>query len=392
METMDIDLLATEFLAEGRRETYAWLRRHSPVYRDETNGLWALSRYDDVLAAERDPLTFSNAGGTRPDTGPLPWMIDLDAPEHLTRRKLVSFGFTGKRVRAKEEELQRICDELIDAVCTRGTCDVVRDLAAPLPLIVIGDMLGVAPEDRGQLLRWSDALIGSLDGSDDRLVDAAQAFTEYAEYARGVIAARREHPTDDLISVLVQAQVDGEHLDEDALIMESLLLLVGGDDSTRHVISGGIEQLLRSPDQAQRLRADRTLLRSAVEEMLRWVTPVKSMNRTLTRDHVLHGVRLREGDKVLLLYEAANFDETHFVDPERFDIAREDHSHLAFGQGPHFCLGASLARLEIHIMVDRILARLPDLELDTDEPLPRFLGALESLPVRFIPTAPLGVA
>jgi cholest-4-en-3-one 26-monooxygenase len=392
METMDIDLLATEFLAEGRRETYAWLRRHSPVYRDETNGLWALSRYDDVLAAERDPLTFSNAGGTRPDTGPLPWMIDLDAPEHLTRRKLVSFGFTGKRVRAKEEELQRICDELIDAVCTRGTCDVVRDLAAPLPLIVIGDMLGVAPEDRGQLLRWSDALIGSLDGSDDRLVDAAQAFTEYAEYARGVIAARREHPTDDLISVLVQAQVDGEHLDEDALIMESLLLLVGGDESTRHVISGGIEQLLRSPDQAQRLRADRTLLRSAVEEMLRWVTPVKSMNRTLTRDHVLHGVRLREGDKVLLLYEAANFDETHFVDPERFDIAREDHSHLAFGQGPHFCLGASLARLEIHIMVDRILARLPDLELDTDEPLPRFLGALESLPVRFIPTAPLGVA
>jgi cytochrome P450 family 142 subfamily A polypeptide 1 len=388
MSAPHIDLLSEEFIGHGR-ETYAWMRTHSPVHRDNKNGLWALTRYDDVVAAERDPLTYSNAGGVRPDTGPLPWMIDLDAPEHLKRRKIVSAGFTPKRVRASEPQLRAICDELIDAVCERGECDLVHDLAAPLPLIVIGNMLGVAPEDRGELLAWSDALLGSLGGGDERIMAAAQAFFDYSNYATRVIADRRERPTDDLMSVLVHAEIDGDRLDEPALIMESLLILVGGDETTRHVISGGMEALLRHPDQLERLRADRSLLPVAVEEMLRWVSPINSMNRTLTRDVELHGQRMSAGDKVLMVYTAANLDETHFVDPDVFDITRADNDHIAFGTGPHFCLGASLARVEISVMVDRILERLPDLRRADDAPLPRFLGQLTSMPVTFTPTARL---
>jgi cytochrome P450 family 142 subfamily A polypeptide 1 len=386
MSAPDIDLLSEDFIGDGM-ESCAWLRRHSPVHRDAKNGLWGLTRYDDVVAAERDPLTYSNAGGARPDTGPLPWMIDLDAPEHLKRRKIVSAGFTPKRVRASEDTLRRICDDLIDAVCERGECDLVHDLAAPLPLIVIADMLGVAPEDRGELLAWSDALLGSIGGGEERLMAAAQAFFDYSNYATRVIAERRERPTDDLVSVLVHAEIDGERLDEPALIMESLLILVGGDETTRHVISGGIEALVRHPGQLQQLRDDRALLPVAVEEMLRWVSPINSMNRTLTRDVVLHGQRMSAGDKVLMLYKAANFDDTHFVEPDAFDITRAGNDHIAFGTGPHFCLGASLARVEIAVMVDRVLDRLPDLRLADDAPLPRFLGQLTAMPVRFTPTA-----
>jgi cytochrome P450 family 142 subfamily A polypeptide 1 len=322
----------------------------------------------------------------------MPWMIDMDSPGHLKRRKLVSHGFTPARVRAGAPAMARLCDELIDRVCEQGECDIVRDLAAPLPMIVIGDMLGVAPEDREQLLRWSDALIGSISGEPARMVAAATAFTEYDAYARRTIAARRTAPTDDLVSVLVQAEIDGDRLDDDEIVFESLLVLVGGDETTRHVISGGLDQLLRSPPVRARLAADPALLPGAVEEMLRWVSPIKQMARTVTRDVELDGTRLLAGAQVVLLYESANFDASHFADPERFDIARDPNDHLAFGFGAHFCLGAALARLEAETMVGAVLRRLPDLELATDEPLPHFLGALQALPVRFRPTAPVGPA
>ena len=247
MTAPPINLLAGDFYVDGARDAYTWMRRNSPVYFDDNNGLWALATYDGVLAAGRDSVTFSNAGGSRPDTGPLPWMIDLDAPDHLKRRKLVNRGFTPGRVRASADQVGRICDELIDAVCERGECDFVHDLAAPLPMIVIGDMLGVAPEDRADLLRWSDDMLGSLSGDPERVEAAAVAFGEYVEYATRMIAARRSQPTDDLVSVLVHAEVDGDRLDENEIVFESLLLLVGGDETTRHVTSGGMEQLLGEP-------------------------------------------------------------------------------------------------------------------------------------------------
>jgi cholest-4-en-3-one 26-monooxygenase len=385
MTAPHIDLGAAEFYLDGARQTYAWMRKHAPVHRDAKSGMWAITTYDGVREAERDAATFSNAGGTRPDTGPLPWMIDMDAPDHGKRRKLVHRAFTPNRVRATAPRIAGICDDLIDAVCERGACDFVRELAAPLPMIVIGDMLGVPPEDRGALLRWSDDMLGSLNGDAESIQAAATSFGEYVAYAQRMIADRRAHPTDDLVSVLTHAEVDGDRLDDNELVFEVLLLLVGGDESTRSVTTGGMEQLLAHPDQKRRLVAAPQLLDGAVEEMLRWVSPIKSMARTVTREVELHGRRLRAGDKALLLYEAANFDESHFDEPERFDIERSPNDHLAFGAGAHFCLGASLARLELHTMFDRLLRRLPDLDLATQAPLPRTITGISAMPVQFTP-------
>jgi cytochrome P450 family 142 subfamily A polypeptide 1 len=385
---VEIRLGSGEFYADAR-EAYRWMRESAPVHLDAARGLWGVATYDGVLAVERDDETFSNAGGSRPDTGPLPWMIDMDGTDHLTRRKLVSRGFTPARVRATTDHLGQLCDELIDRVCERGECDIVADLAAPLPLIVIGDMLGIAPEDRADLLRWSDDMLASLSGDPEVLAASAAAFTEFDAYARELIAARRAEPRDDLVSVLVHAEVDGDRLDDTEIVFESLLLLVGGDETTRHVISGGTEQLLAHPDAWRALGDDPRLLPSAVEEMLRWVSPIKDMHRVVTHDVELLGQTLQAGESLVVLYESANFDDAHFAEPERFDIERSPNDHLAFGFGAHFCLGASLARLEVTTMVERLLRRLPDLAPTTDRPLPRFLSTITALPVRFTPAAPV---
>jgi len=389
-----IDLLDGRLYAQGSHAVYAWMRANEPVYLDEANGVWGVASYDAVRAASKDTETFSNAGGIRPDNGPLPMMIDMDDPAHWKRRKLVNRGFTPKRVRDSEPDIREVCDTLIDRVSERGECDFVHDLAAPLPMIVIGDMLGVAPEDRDDLLRWSDDMVSAQGGNitDDQLVAAATAFTEYQEYAGAVIQRRRQEPTDDLMSTLVHAEVDGDRLEHDDLVHESLLILVGGDETTRHVISGGMEQLMLHPEQQRRLVDDRSGLDIAIEEMLRWVSPIKNMCRTVTRDTEFFGSQLHEGQKVMLLYEAANFDEEQFRDPEQFDSARQPNDHVAFGFGAHFCLGNSLARLEMRVMFDRLLERLPDLHLAHDDALPRreatFISGLESMPVAFTPTAP----
>ena len=196
------------------------------------------------------------------------------------------------------------------------------------------------------------------------------------------------------MSVMVHAEVDGDTLDDDELVQESLLILVGGDETTRHVISGGMAQLLAHPDQRDKLRADRELLDSAVEEMLRWVTPIKNMARTVTDDIEFQGQQMHAGEKLLLLYQSANRDEDVFVDPHSFDIERSPNDHVAFGFGTHFCLGASLARLEVKVMIDRLLSRLPDLELTGDTPLraANFISGYEAMPVTFSPTKPVGAS
>jgi cytochrome P450 family 142 subfamily A polypeptide 1 len=377
-----IDLSTGDFYV-GARERYRWLRHHEPVYWDVGSNLWAIARYEDVKYAGSNPSIFSSAGGSRPDTGPLPWMIDLDPPDHHKRRKLVSRGFTPARVRDTAGTIAQICDDLIDGVCERGECDFVEDLAARLPLIVICDMLGVPPEDRDDLLRWSDGMLASLSGDPAQIELAAQSFAEFCDYANKMITARRRQPTDDLVSVLVHAEVDGDRLTDDEVIFETLLLLVGGDETTRHVLVGGVEQLDAHPDQREQLRSEPALLPSAVEEMLRWVSPIKSMARTLAHDTQLRGRTLRSGDKVLLLYESANFDETQFSDAEAFRIRRSPNDHVAFGFGAHYCLGASLARLEITTMLEGVLARLPDLERAAEPTT--FFTNVTHLPVRFTP-------
>jgi cytochrome P450 family 142 subfamily A polypeptide 1 len=394
---LGIDLLSGAFYGREPHDAYAWMRAHAPVYYDEANDLWAAASYAEVKAASVDTESFSSAQGIRPKLPQLPMMIDFDAPEHVRRRRLVSEGFTPKRVRAMEDKLRRDCDVIIDRVCEQGSCDFVRDIAAPLPIFVIGDMLGVAPEDRDDLLRWSDDMLKSQGSPDDAAWErATNAFIEYTGYINPVFEdRRRKGTTDDLVGVLCHAAIDGDSLDDDSLIHETLLILIGGDETTRHVISGGVEELLAHPDQVARLSADRELMTSAVEEMLRWVSPIKNMARTAVRDIELGGVTIKEGQEIILLYPSANRDEAVFERPDEFDITRHPNPHMAFGFGAHFCLGNQLARLELKVMVDRLLTRLPDLHLTVPrtELLRRpanFISGIEEMPVAFTPTSPVG--
>jgi cholest-4-en-3-one 26-monooxygenase len=377
---------------------FAWMRENAPAYFDETAGVWGISRYADIKEISKDPDTFSNAGGIRPDSDALPMMIDTDAPEHVRRRRLVSEGFTPARIRESEDGIRTICDAIIDRVCEVGSADFVSEIAAPLPMIVIGNMLGVAPEDRDDLLRWSDDMLKALGSPDPGAMDrAAQAALEYSVYVTAVAdQRRRDNQSDDLIGTLVHAEIDGDRLDESSIIYESLLILIGGDETTRHVISGGMFELLRHPDQLSVLRADRSQMTSAVEEMLRWVSPIKNMARQMTKDVEFEGQTLRKGQKLLLLYPSANRDERVFDRPDEFDITRSPNDHMAFGFGAHFCLGNRLARVELSVMFDRLLERLPDLALAEDAEPPKraanFVSGYETMPVVFTPTARVGAS
>jgi cholest-4-en-3-one 26-monooxygenase len=391
----DVDLTDGRFYADGNaRRAYAWMRAHQPVFRDR-NGLAAATIYQAVLDAERDPQLFCNSGGTRPDQPGLPYMVDMDDPLHLQRRRLVNAGFTRKRVMDGLPSIARLCDALIDAVCERGECDFVRDIAAPLPMAVIGDMLGVLPDDRTMLLQWSDDLLRGMSSHVDELTAQAvsDAFAGYTAFTMDIITHRRKHPTDDLFSVLVNAEFDGQRLSDDEIVMETLLILIGGDETTRHTLSGGIEQLLRQPDQWNQLRTDPDLIPAAIEEMLRWTSPVKTMCRALTADTEFHGTALHKGEKIMLMFESANFNETVFDDPDSFRIYRNPNNHMAFGFGTHFCLGNQLARLELKQMTTRIIDRLPDLRLAEGAEIPlraaNVVVGPESMPVVFTATARL---
>ena len=393
----DIDLADGAFYAGDSRAAYRWMRKHEPVFRDR-NGLAAITSYRAVIEAERRPELFSNAGGIRPDHVPsVPQMIDMDDPGHLRRRKLVNAGFSRKRVQNLSASIEDLCDALIDSVCERGECDFVWDLAAPLPMAVIGDLLGVRPEDRPTLLQWSDDLVAGLSSKMSELDHEViiNAYLAFSEYTRRLIDLRREEPTDDLISAMTHAVIDGQRLTDAEIIMDALLILIGGDETTRHTLTGGTAQLITSPEMHDALRADPDgLMANAVEEMLRWTSPVKNMCRQLTTDTDYYGTALREGEKVMLLFESANFDEQQFEDPETFDIRRYPNSHLAFGFGTHFCMGNQLARLEISTLTRKVLERLPDLALGSTAALPlrpaNFVSGLEKMPVVFTPSKPAG--
>jgi cytochrome P450 family 142 subfamily A polypeptide 1 len=387
----EFDLLDGGWYASQPFADWAWLREHAPVYRDRVNDVCALTRYADVLAAEKDPATFSNRRGPRPHGDYLPMMIAMDDPQHGRRRKLVSRGFTPKRVRDHEATVRRICGDIIDRVVARGECDFVWDIAAPLPLLLIADLLGFPPESYDDLLRWSDDLIRATTADPAQEIAEAglTAMLAFREFQLGVIADRRSRPLqDDLVSILCHAEIDGERLDDESIIQESLLILIGGDETSRHVLTDGMLALLDHPDQAAVLRDDPAAMELGVEELLRWVSPIKNMARTVTHDIELHGETLREGDQVILMYPSANRDTAVFTDPDRLDVQRYPNPHLAFGFGPHFCMGASLARLELQVMFSEVLRRLPDLRLAGD-PQPRrpsnFISGPEAMPVAFTP-------
>ena len=271
-----------------------------------------------MLAAEKDPKTFSSYRAPRPHGNHLPMIISMDGDEHTRRRKLVSRGFTPRRVRDHEQTIRRICTEIIDRVAPKGECDFVWDIAAPLPLLMIADMLGFPPESYDDLLRWSDDLIR---GTTDRR-PGGDGGRRPRRCSRSVRCSWRSSPTagskppqDDLISVLCHAEIDGERLDDESIINESLLILIGGDETTRHVMTDGMLALLDHPDQLAIARDDPSAIELCVEELLRWVSPIKNMSRTVTRDLELHGQTLHEGDQVILMYPAANRDAAVFERP-----------------------------------------------------------------------------
>jgi cytochrome P450 family 142 subfamily A polypeptide 1 len=384
-----IRLLDGDFYATDPHPHYRWMREHSPVWWDESSEIWGVATHAEVQHVSKNPGVFCSGRSSRPDAPALPSMINMDDPAHRKRRELVNRGFTPRRVKEHEPRIREICRELIARARARREFDFVSEVAAPLPLLVIGDLLGVGPEDHDTLLRWSDDLVAATrrDAPEDVTERAATAFAEYTEYNRRVVAERRAHPGDDLVSVLVHAEVDGERLDDEALLHETLLILIGGDETTRHVISGGMEALCRHPEAHRRLVAEPGRIPIAVEEMLRWVSPIANMNRTATEDTELGGRPVRKGDRLLLLYPSANRDVLVFDEPDVFDPTRDPNPHLAFGGfGTHFCLGASLARLELRVMFEELLRELPDLELASDAALPRapsnFIPGIRSMPVR----------
>jgi cytochrome P450 family 142 subfamily A polypeptide 1 len=374
------------FYANDPHPHFDWMRAHAPLYWDDASQVWGATRYADVLAMSKDPQTFRSGEGIRPDQPPLPHMVDMDDPAHRQRRGLVSRGFTPRRVQEHEPRIREISIGLIESAKARGRFDFVHDVAAWLPLIVIGDLLGIDPQDHARLLAWSEAMIqGSGAVTPEAVLQAGAAFEDYLAYQREVIADRRVRPRDDLVSILVQAEIDGERLSDNDLLMESLLILLGGDETTRHVLSGGMYELLRHPEQLQALVRDPSGIPVAVEEMLRWASPIQNMARCAVRDVELHGQRIEAGQKVLLLYPAANRDPSAFPDPHRFDARRTPNNHLAFGLGAHFCLGANLARLELRIFFEELVQRMPTLALDGIAEPPRrpsnFICGIERLPV-----------
>jgi cholest-4-en-3-one 26-monooxygenase len=386
-----LNLLDGRWYAEDPHEVWRWMRRHAPVYYDEAADVWGISTYDDVLAIEKDPVTFSSLRAPRPHGMHLPMMISMDDPEHRARRGLVNRGFTPRRIAEMAPTVARLCARIVDRISEAGSCDFVWDVAAPLPLMVIADLLGFDAAAQDDLLRWSDDLMRAttIDPTPAQAKAGFEAMMGFREFQLGVIAQRRAEPRDDLISKLCQAEVDGVQLDDESIVNEALLILIGGDETTRHVISGGILALLERPDMLAELVADPGLLPVAVEELLRWVSPVKNMARTATRDIEVRGQQLHEGDQLLLFYPSANRDDTVFARPDELDIRREPNPHLAFGFGTHFCLGAALARLELRVMFREILTRLPDLALADPAALEyrpsNFVSGLESMPVRFSP-------
>ena len=384
---MKPNLLDRDFYAADPYPAFAWLRANEPVYRDPETGLWALLLHEDIIWAERHREIFSSARGSRPLAGPQPSMIDSDDPIHIRKRHLVDKGFAMSRVAAYEEWIRSIVTELIDSFEQAGRCDVVHDLAAPLPTAVIADLLGVKKEDRLRLQRWSDDMIAGADGPQNVTQKVLDAAADYFAYMSEVLDDRVARPREDLISVLVHGEVeDHGSLSRDELLGDSLLLLIGGNETTRNAISGGLEAILRDRVQWEMLLDDPLKIPGTVEEFLRWVTPVINMARTTTRDVEVHGCTIPAGDQVMLMYASGNRDERVFDHPDVFDITRDPNPHITFGYGTHYCLGASLARVEIRVMLQELVRRVPGIALaNPGEPLARthssFIRGLLSLTV-----------
>ena len=388
-----VNVLDPEFYVDPW-DAYAWLRDYVPVFWDPVQQLWAISRYDDIVTVERDGRRYSSFHGSRPhlDQRADQSMINMDDPAHQAQRNVVARRFTPRGVRSHEEQVRQIVTQILDDVVPKGDCEAIEDIASRLPAMVIGKLLGY-PSDLWERVRyWSERtmwLAGqtSPDGpphlSDPGLVPVIQ---EWIEVTMALIGERRAEPQDDLISLWVHT----EGWDVKQVLDETILVLDGGAETTRTVIGSMIHELALQPQQ-RRLLVDHPemLSTTAVEEFIRWVSPILNMRRTATEDHELNEQQIKQGDQLLLLYPSANRDPRAFQRPDVLDVTREHNRHVAFGFGTHFCLGAHLARLEIRVLFEELLRRVPDWDLvDPAEPriLPAtFARAFDRIRIRFTP-------
>ncbi len=387
-----------EWFERARRESPVFWHEGDPDFHGPQGGaepFWCVTSYDDVVTVNRDNATFSSAERLvfmwDPDDANLEQqrllMLNMDPPLHTRYRRLINKGFTPRMVSELESTMRKRTTEIVDKVADKGECDFVVDVASELPLQVIADLMGVPQEDRHKLFDWSNRMIGAEDPEYGVTEEMAQhASMELYAYASQLAEQKRADPKDDLISVLTTAEVDGEKLSGLEIDLFFLLLSVAGNETTRNLISHGMVALLEHPEQLERVRNDRSLLPGTVEEMLRWASPVMNFRRTAMTDVELGGQQVKKGDKVVIWYISANHDDKAFADPYTFDITRSPNEHVAFGGGgPHFCLGANLARMEINVMFDEVLDRLDDIEM-TDTPSrlrSNFINGLKHIPLKF---------
>ncbi len=396
---------------------YRDLRAAGPLHRDEKNNLWVAGRYEDVSHFSRHPELYCNRHGVRPVVAGDMSIITLDGEEHIRQRRLVNPGFTPRRVRELVPHIRELAEQLIAEISTKDSIDFVEEFAIHVPLIIICEMLGLDPDQRMKMYRWSDDMMagdGHSAADSPELFAAATAFGEYVEMCLALIAERRAVPTDnDLIGLLTQAFDNGqltkeykalpgvsevrlaellaEHsqLTDDELLAFLTILLVAGNETTRNAISGGLLALSMFPEQKRLLAEnvdDDEFVERAVEELLRYVSPVLGFIRTVTEDHTYKGTELRAGDRILMLYQSANRDETVFEQPDELMLDRFPNPHIAFGIGPHYCLGSNLARTELHVVFQELFRRLPDITVPNGIELQRgastLVLALQHLPAQ----------
>jgi len=380
---------------------WAYLRRNAPVFRYDgplTEPFWAITKHADIINIAKQPRLFIN----RPrllifvteqefqndGVPPFRHLLNMDPPEHGEYRSIVSRRFTPRGVRELEPQIERIAREVLDEVSGREHCDFVIDISSKIPLAVIAELLGVPRQDWEQLFRWTNETIGGGDpefqqgASQQETIDRARLGL--FQYFTDMVAERQKHPRNDITSIVANAKINGEALPQFEMLSYYFLLVVAGNETTRNATTGGLQALIENPEQFQRLKKNPALTRSAVEEVVRWTTPVIQFARTATADTEVRGVKIREGESVCLFYPSANRDEEVFDEPFKFDIGRDPNPHIAFGIGEHFCLGANLARLELEVIFRQLAERLEFAE--RTGPIERlrssFVGGIKHMPIR----------
>lgn len=416
----DIDLDAVDFtdpaVFDDPWDLYAALRELDHLHHDTINDLYIAPRHEDVFHISRNNDVYVSKFGVRPKIAGDMSIITLDGPEHVATRRLINAGFTPRRVREMMPHVRELAQNLIEEIKDSGKIDFVEQFAIHVPLIIICELMGLDPERRMNMYRWSDAMMagdGHTEADDPVLLAAAEAFGEFAMMCLELIAEKRADPKDDLISILTRAYDEGDlardfkgyqgvdeetlsamkeksSLNDDELLAFLAVLMVAGNETTRNAITGGLLALSQFPDQRKLMLDnlhDDEFMDRAVDELIRYVTPVLGFIRTVTQDHTYRNTELKEGDRILMLYSAANRDERAIPHPDVLDLQREANPHLAFGIGPHFCLGANVARMEVKLVFQELLSRLPDITVPEGATIPRgessLVLALQHMPATF---------